>query len=189
MLKPNSSPNQKQKWLTTTLPSGGRINKCIKPVPAPRNDAKVKSTRSQSLDAIDGNDEDVKKIKNAYLKEGVSETNLNADNDRKNVTDQDGDIGDDTNNAKTNNSNSINKSNTCLNRSEDSSIGSTTSLNNTINSEPNPSGSNSMLNQDDTKSSSTTSSAQYSMTDNSESEPKRTLLNKYVKKVKSLMKK
>lgn len=70
--------------------------------------------------------------------------------------------------------------------SEDSSIGSTTSLNNAMNSEPSPSDSNSMQNQDDTKSNSTTSSAQYSMTDNSEkSDSKRTLLNKYVKKVKS----
>lgn len=68
----------------------------------------------------------------------------------------------------------------------ESSIGSTTSLNNAINSEPSPSDSNSMRNQDDTKSNSTTSSAQYSMTDNSEkSDSKRTLLNKYVKKVKS----
>lgn len=70
--------------------------------------------------------------------------------------------------------------------SEDSSIGSTTSLNNAMNSEPSPSDSNSIQNQDDTKSNSTTSSAQYSMTDNSEkSDSKRALLNKYVKKVKS----
>lgn len=73
-----------------------------------------------------------------------------------------------------------------MNRSEESSIGSTTSLNNALNSEPSPSDSNSIQNQDDTKSSSTTSSAQYSITDNSEkSDSKRTLLNKYVKKVKS----
>lgn len=70
--------------------------------------------------------------------------------------------------------------------SEESSIGSTTSLNNAMNSEPSPSDSNSIQNQDDTKSNSTTSSAQYSITDNSEkSDSKRTLLNKYVKKVKS----
>lgn len=88
----------------------------------------------------------------------------------------------------TNNSNTKtddNRSNNGLNRSEDSSIGSTTSLNKKINSEPNPSGGN----QDDTKSSSTTSSAQYSINENSEtSEPKRTIINKYVKKVKNLMK-
>lgn len=73
------------------------------------------------------------------------------------------------------------------NRSEaESSIGSTTSLNNAMNSEPSPSDSNSIQNQDDTKSNSTTSSAQYSLADNSEkSDSKRTLLNKYVKKVKS----
>lgn len=72
------------------------------------------------------------------------------------------------------------------NFSSGSSIGSTTSLNNAINSEPSPSDSNSIPNQDDSKSNSTTSSAQYSMTDNSEkSDSKRTLLNKYVKKVKS----
>lgn len=162
------------------MPSGGRINKCIKPIPATRTD--TKSARSQSLDAIDGNDEMVKQINSANLKEGVSENNITTDANRKKNDD------DKTNNSNTKTDN--NKSNICLNRSEDStSIGSSTSLNNTINSEPNPSGSSSILNQDDTKSSSTTSSAQYSMTDNSESEPKRTLLNKYVKKVKSLMKK
>lgn len=144
----------------------------------------MKSNRSQSLDALDG--DDVKKLKNARLTEGVSEMNIDTVyNDRPKTIIK---IDEDT----TNNSNSKlddNKITVILNRSEDSSIGSTTSLNNTINSDPNPSGSSSMLNQDDTKSSSTTSSAQYSMTDNSENEPKRTLLNKYVKKVKNLMKK
>lgn len=145
----------------------------------------MKSNRSQSLDALDG--DDVKQLKNARLTEGVSETNIDTiDNDQSNKHIK---IDEDT----TNNSNSKvddNKITVALNRSEDSSIGSTTSLNNTINSDPNPSGSSSMLNQDDTKSNSTTSSAQYSMTDNSENnEPKRTLLNKYVKKVKNLMKK
>lgn len=165
------------------LPSGGRINNCIRPIPATRKN--VKSTRSQSLDAIDGDDENVKQINSTNLKEGVSENNLTVDKDRQNVTCKSD--GDTKNNSNTKNDD--NKSTVCLNRSEESSIGSTTSLNNTINSEPNPSGSSSMLNQDDTKSNSTTSSAQYSITDNSESEPKRTLLNKYVKKVKSLMKK
>lgn len=169
-MKPNSSPNQKQKWLTTTLPSGGRINKCVKAVPSITK-TDTKSARSQSLDAIDGNDE----INSVNLKEGVSENNISTDKKRQNTIHK-------CETETTNNLNTKtddNKSNTCLNRSEDSSIGSTTSLNNT----------SSILNQDDTKSSSTTSSAQYSMTDNSESEPKRTLLNKYVKKVKSLMKK
>lgn len=144
----------------------------------------TKSVRSQSLDAIDGNDEE---SNSGNLKEGVSEDNINVDKNRKNAIHKNDN--DDTTANSSITKIDDNKSNTCLNRSEDSSIGSTTSLNNTINSEPNPSGSSSMLNQDDTKSSSTTSSAQYSMTDNSESEPKRTLLNKYVKKVKSLMKK
>lgn len=139
------------------------------------------------MDAIDGNEEMVKHISGANLKEGVSENNINADKVRQPKVQIDKTDDDTTNNLNTKTDD--NKSNLCLNRSEDSSIGSTTSLNNTINSEPNPSGSSSQLNQDDTKSSSTTSSAQYSMTDNSESEPKRTLLNKYVKKVKSLMKK
>lgn len=144
----------------------------------------TKSVRSQSLDAIDGNDEE---INSGNLKEGVSEDNINVDKNRKNAIHKNENDDTTANNSISNIDD--NKSNTCLNRSEDSSIGSTTSLNNTINSEPNPSGSSSMLNQDDNKSSSTTSSVQYSMTDNSESEPKRTLLNKYVKKVKSLMKK
>lgn len=154
--KPNSSPISKQKWITTGLPSGGRINKCthLKPI--------------QSLDENQdsGNEND------ANLTAGVSDDTDNkvcnqptilieADRDDKNTNDDDG-------------------------SEAESSIGSTTSLNNAINSEPSPSDSNSIQNQDDTKSSSTTSSAQYSMTDNSEkSDYKRNLLNKYVKKVKS----
>lgn len=123
----------------------------------------------RSCDVFDGNSEHVKKNNDANLMEGVSEKNQNTDTNERSVT--------------------FNK-NFGQNRSEESSIGSTTSLNNVINSDPNPSGSSGQLNQDDSKSSSTTSSAQYSMNDNSEnSEPKRTLLNKYVKKVKNLMKK
>lgn len=73
-------------------------------------------------------------------------------------------------------------------KTETNSIGSSSSLDNIVSHdpEPNTSNSNSVTNLDDTKS--TTSSAQYSMGSDS-NEPKRTLLNKYVKKVKSLMKK
>lgn len=174
--KSDSSPNQKQKWLTTTLPSGGRINKATKPY---SNRSNMKANRSH------GNDD--------HLTEEVSEiadkiADQIAHNYRPIVNDTSKSDDDTTNNSntKTDDNKSLNVD---LNRSEDS-IGSSTSLNNTVNSEPNPSGSSSLLNQDDTKSSSTTSSAQYSITDNSEhSEPKRTLLNKYVKKVKLLMKK
>lgn len=75
-----------------------------------------------------------------------------------------------------------------INRSESNSIGSSSSLNNSVSRdpEPNTSNSNSMTNLDDTKS--TTSSAQCSVGSET-NEPKRTLLNKYVKKVKSLIKK
>lgn len=129
----------------------------------------IDNDRSQSSDVVDGNTEHVKKNNDANLMEGVSEKNQNTDANERSVT--------------------FSK-NFGHNRSEESSIGSTTSLNNVINSDPNPSGSSGQLNQDDSKSSSTTSSAQYSINDNSEnSEPKRTLLNKYVKKVKNLMKK
>lgn len=165
--KPNSSPTQKQKWITATLPSGGRINKPIQ-LSQNKNDT-IDNERSQSSDVFDGNTEHVKKNNDANLMEGVSEKNQNTDPNERSVT--------------------FSKI-FGQNRSEESSIGSTTSLNNVINSDPNPSGSSGHLNQDDSKSSSTTSSAQYSINDNSEnSEPKRTLLNKYVKKVKNLMKK
>lgn len=114
------------------------------------------------------------KADDVHLTEEVSETNNNGLNrTTANVTNK-------TDDKITNNPNPK----IDVNRSEESSIGSTTSLNNTINSEPNPSG------HDDTKSNSTTSSAQYSLTDNSDTgDPKRTLINKYVKKVKNLMKK
>lgn len=155
-LKPNSSPISKQKWITTTLPSGGRINKC---------------TNLKPIQSLDENQDSVNE-NNANLTVGVSDNTdkhtrcqptilIEAEKNDKNTNDDDG-------------------------SEVESSIGSTTSLNNAINSEPSPSDSNSVQNQDDTKSSSTTSSAQYSMTDNSEkSDSKRNLLNKYVKKVKS----
>lgn len=167
--KPNSSPNQKQKWITNTLPSGGRINKTAK-LSQSKNDA----NDNKSIDAVDGSEEPTIKIDDAHLTEGGA-----SENNQQPKIDGDTTKKDDK------------KLNAGPNQSEDSSIGSTTSLNMTINSDPNPtSGSSSQLNQDDSKSSSTTSSAQYSMTDNSENnEPKRTLLNKYVKKVKNLIKK
>lgn len=74
--------------------------------------------------------------------------------------------------------------NTRLNQSETNSIGSSTSL---VNCGQNSN--ESSFNPDDTKSSrSTSSGAQYSMGSES-SDTKRNLLNKYVKKVKSLIKK
>lgn len=152
------------------MPSGGRINKTTK---LPQNNNETKETKSnQNADVVDGNEEQANRIDSAHLMEGVSESSNSKNENDTPKRDE-------------------NKRIAALNRSEESSIGSTTSLNNAINSDPNPSGgSSSQLNQDDTKSSSTTSSAQYSITDNSETnEPKRTLLNKYVKKVKNLMKK
>lgn len=76
-----------------------------------------------------------------------------------------------------------------LNCSETNSIGSTSSLNSAINRTPNPFDDiNSANNQDDSKSSSTTCSQQDSMGSQG-SDKKRNLLNRYVKKVKSLIKK
>lgn len=157
--KPNSSPNSKPKWITTTLPSGGRMNKPINLRPIQSMD--------EDQDLVDGND--------AHLTMGVSDNTDNSSQPtividcEKNRTETVNDHVD----SEESSSNS-------------SSIGSTTSLNHAMNSEPSPSESNSMQNQDDTKSNSTSSSAQYSMTDNSEkSDSKRNLLNKYVKKVKS----
>lgn len=76
-----------------------------------------------------------------------------------------------------------------LNCSETNSIGSISSLNNAINRTPNPpDDTNSATNQEDTKSCSTTCSQQDSMGSQS-SDKKRNLLNRYVKKVKSLIKK
>lgn len=76
-----------------------------------------------------------------------------------------------------------------LNRPTDTnSIGSTSSLNNAINRAPNLSDDNNFLNQDDAKSYSTTNSQAESL-GSQNSEKKRTLLNKCLKKVKSLMKK
>lgn len=150
--KPHSSPNQKQNWITTTLPSGGRINKCTKPI----------STKTDDEIKQDG----------VHLTEEVSENT--DETDSKPASDI------------KNHSNT--KSDESRLNGEESSIGSTTSLNNAINLEPNPSANN----QDDNKSSSTTSSVQYSLNDNnseSSESPKRTIINKYVKKVKNLIKK
>lgn len=146
--------------MTATLPSGGRINKAINLQPIESLD--------ETQDSVDGND--------AHLTAGVSE---NADDSSDNCNQPTIIIECDKNGSKTANDN-------VGSEESSSSIGSTTSLNNAMNSEPSPSDSNSIQNQDDTKSNSTTSSAQYSLTDNSEkSDSKRNLLNKYVKKVKS----
>lgn len=88
---------------------------------------------------------------------------------------------------------SANKKNEIENRfncsDETNSIGSTSSLNSAINRTPNPfDDSNLVPNQDDTKSCSTTCSQQDSLGSQS-SDKKRNLLNRYVKKVKSLIKK
>lgn len=72
-----------------------------------------------------------------------------------------------------------------LNCSETNSIGSTSSLNSAINQTPNPLDD---ANQDDNESRSTTCSQPDSMGSQS-SDRKRNLLNRYVKKVKSLIKK
>lgn len=129
-----------------------------------------KCTNLKPIQSLDENQDSMNET-DAHLTVGVSD---NADNNSAN--NQPTIIIEDEKNDKNANDNDDGSE-------VDSSIGSTTSLNNAINSEPSPSDSNSIQNQDDTKSSSTTSSAQYSMTDNSEkSDSKRTLLNKYVKK-------
>lgn len=180
--KLNSSPNQNQKWITT-LPSGGRINKYMQSQFI--NDAK--SVSNPKLDTVDGvaNERMVNNL-DARLTDGVMQNNGFTNKNRQNVTNK---TDDDT--AKNSNIKSDDNKNTiAINRSEDSSVGSVTSLNDAIDSDQNPAGSNSTFNLDDNNPSSTTSSAQLSLTDNSEnSDSKRTLLNKYVKKVRNFMKK
>lgn len=85
------------------------------------------------------------------------------------------------------NTNLVNKG-FSLNDSETASIGSSTSLANAVSAQPNPSDDSSSLNLDDTKSCSTTCSQPESIGSHS-SEKKNNLLNRYVKKVRSLIKK
>lgn len=172
-MKPSSSPIKKQKWLPTTFPSGGRINK-------PTNATLYKNNPTISfghnLEPVEGNNEMAEHLEILAANE-VSDNNGTITHDQSIFNNNQSDR---TN--KCDDKTAINLNDKLDNKgNEDSSTGSITSSSNTINSETNP---------NDNRSCSTTSSAQYSMNDNSEnSESKRTLLNKCVKKVKSLMKK
>lgn len=169
------------------LPSGGRVQPCMI-----RNESsKPQTTKCQSI----GQTIETDQVDGGNSTEGASDLTNIIKNDDNNENDNnvkratnDSTMKDDEKikieNIEHRNVKNVQK----MNRSETNSIGSSTSLNNIVSHdpEPNTSNSNSVTNLDDTKS--TTSSAQYSMGSDS-NEPKRTLLNKYVKKVKSLIKK
>lgn len=143
----------------------------------------INRNRSQSLDALlDENETAENQDTTANASEDASEQtgkgNKQTNNEQNDETEQ----------KATPRENSPQKSilsslNPRLNQSETNSIGSSTSL---VNREQNSN--ESSLNPDDTKSSCSTPSAQYSVGSES-SDPKRNLLNKYVKKVKNLIKK
>lgn len=166
------------------LPSGGRVQPCMI-----RNESSKSQPKCQSIGQTMGTDQ----ILGGNSTEGASDFMNSIKNDDNNENDNyvkgatnDRTLKDDSK-IKTENIDYRNvknvKNGQKINRSETNSIGSSSSLNNIISHdpEPNTSNSNSVTNLDDTKS--TTSMGSDS------NEPKRTLLNKYVKKVKSLMKK
>lgn len=159
-----------------------------------RNESSKPQPKCQSIGQPMGTDQ----VDGGNSTEGASDfTNIIQNNENENENENDNNVKRATNDStmkdddkfKTDNIEHRNVKNVQkMNRSETNSIGSSSSLNNIVSHdpEPNTSNSNSVTNLDDIKS--TTSSAQYSMGSDS-NEPKRTLLNKYVKKVKSLMKK